>query len=81
MKFVYLYFTQKKKEKFEGSKDSIFQFVKRYNELRGAEPFLRSRQLCSCLRTSQNFMEREGSLPCSQEPCSGSYPGLDPFSP
>jgi hypothetical protein len=30
-----------------------------------AEPFLRSRQLCNYWRTSQNFMEPEGSLPCS----------------
>jgi hypothetical protein len=34
----------------------------------GAEPFLRSRQLCSYSRTSQHFMEPEGSLLCSQEP-------------
>jgi hypothetical protein len=34
----------------------------------GAEPFLRSRQLCSPSRTSQHFMEPEGSIPCSQEP-------------
>jgi hypothetical protein len=31
----------------------------------GAEPFLRSRQLCSCSRTCQHFMEPEGSLSCS----------------
>jgi hypothetical protein len=29
----------------------------------GAEPFLRSCQLCSLSRTSQRFMEPEGSLP------------------
>jgi hypothetical protein len=34
----------------------------------GAEPFLRSCQLCSHSRNSQHFMEPEGSLPCSQEP-------------
>jgi hypothetical protein len=34
----------------------------------GAEPFLRSRQLCSPSRTSQHFMELEGSSPCSQGP-------------
>jgi hypothetical protein len=34
----------------------------------GAEPFLRSRQLCSHSRTSQHFTEPEGSTPCSQEP-------------
>jgi hypothetical protein len=40
----------------------------------GAEPFLRSRQLCSYSRTSQHFMEPEGSLPCSQKPYTGPYP-------
>jgi hypothetical protein len=34
----------------------------------------RSRQLCSCSRTCQHFMEPEGSSPCSQEPSTGSYP-------
>jgi hypothetical protein len=37
----------------------------------GAEPFLRSCQLCSHSRNSQNFMEPEGSLPHSQEPSTG----------
>jgi hypothetical protein len=36
--------------------------------IHGAEPFLRSRQLCSYSRNSEHFMESEGSLPCSQEP-------------
>jgi hypothetical protein len=31
----------------------------------GAEPFLRSCQLCSYSRTCQHFIEPEGSLPCS----------------
>jgi hypothetical protein len=31
----------------------------------GAEPFLRSHQLCSHSRTSQHFKEAEGSSPCS----------------
>jgi hypothetical protein len=39
----------------------------------GAEPFLRSCQFCSHSRTSQHFMEPEGSLPCSQEPSTGPY--------
>jgi hypothetical protein len=47
----------------------------------GAEPFLRSRQLCSHSRTSQHFMESEGSSPCSQEPSTGPYPERDGPSP
>jgi hypothetical protein len=43
----------------------------------GAEPFLRSRQLCSSSRTTQHFMEPEGSLPCSQEPSTDPYPEPD----
>jgi hypothetical protein len=43
----------------------------------GAEPFLRSRQLCSHSRTSQDFMEPQGSLPCSQEPFIGPFPEPD----
>jgi hypothetical protein len=50
----------------------------------GAEPFLRSRQLCSYSRTSQYIMEPEGSLAYSQEPSIGPYPEPDrstPFHP
>jgi hypothetical protein len=43
-----------------------------------AESFLRSWQLCSHSRTSQHFMEPDGSLLCSQEPSTGPYPELDP---
>jgi hypothetical protein len=39
-----------------------------------AKPFLGSRQLCSHSRTSQRFMEPEGSLPRSQEPSTDPYP-------
>jgi hypothetical protein len=45
--------------------------------LHGAESFLRSCQLLSYSRTSQHFMEPEGSLPCSQEPSPGPYPEPD----
>jgi hypothetical protein len=34
----------------------------------GAEPFLRSRQLCSLSRISQHFMETKVSLTCSDSP-------------
>jgi hypothetical protein len=48
------------------------EVLKMYHSLtHGAEPFLRSCQLCSYSRTSQHFMEPEGSLLCSQEPSTG----------
>jgi hypothetical protein len=47
----------------------------------GAEPFLRSRQLCSYSRTSQHFIEPESSLLWSQEPPTSPYPESDQFNP
>jgi hypothetical protein len=50
------------------------------NKLYGAES-LRSRQLTIYSRTSQYFMECEGSLPCSQQPSTSPYSEPDQFSP
>jgi hypothetical protein len=47
----------------------------------GAEPFFRSCQLCSCSRTSQHFMEPEGSWLCLQEPSTGPCPEPDQYRP
>jgi hypothetical protein len=50
-------------------------------QLHGAEPFLRSHQLCSYSRITQHCMEPGGSLPCSQGPSSGPYREPDQSSP
>jgi hypothetical protein len=42
---------------------------------------LRSRQLCNHSRTSQYFMEPQGSFSCSLEPSTGPYPEPDRSSP
>jgi hypothetical protein len=47
----------------------------------GAEPFLKSRQLCSYSITSQHFMEPESSLQCSQKPSTGPYSEPDQSNP
>jgi hypothetical protein len=52
----------------------LLSSVQCHSLTQGTEPFLRSCQLCSYSRNSQDFMEPEGSLPCSQEPSIGSSP-------
>jgi hypothetical protein len=52
-----------------------------YSFTHGAEPFPRSCQLCSHSRTSQHFMEPEGSLTCSQEPSTPPYSEPDQTNP
>jgi hypothetical protein len=47
----------------------------------GAEPFLRSNQLCSYSRNSHHFMESEGSLRCPQQPSTGPYSEPDESNP
>jgi hypothetical protein len=54
---------------FTGRALCISLFILTY----GAEPFLRSYQLCSYSRTFQHFMEPKGSFTCSQEPSTGPY--------
>jgi hypothetical protein len=50
------------------------------NQLHGAET-LRSRQFCSYSRTSQHFMEHEGSLLCPQGLSIGPYSQQNRYSP
>jgi hypothetical protein len=49
--------------------------------LHRAHLFLRTCQLWSHSRTSQHFMEPEGSFPCSQELSNGRYPEPHKISP
>jgi hypothetical protein len=53
----------------------------RHSLTHGAEPFLRSCQLCSHSRTSQHLMEPEGSLPRSQESSTHPYSEPDQSNP
>jgi hypothetical protein len=59
----------------------IFMYSLTHSLTHGAVPFLRSCQLCNYSRTSQDFMEPEGSLPCSQEPSTGPYSEPDQPNP
>jgi hypothetical protein len=55
----------------------LFLTMQTHSLTHGAEPFLRSRQLYSYSRTTQHFMELEGS----QEPSIGPYPEPEQSSP
>jgi hypothetical protein len=59
----------------ENENTSILDII--HSLTHGAEPFLRSCQLCSRSRSSQSFMEPEGSLPRSQEPSIVPHPEPD----
>jgi hypothetical protein len=55
-----------------GKKTSeLYQKLTTY--LQGAEIFLKSLQSLIYSKTSEHFMEPEGSLPCSQKPSTGHY--------
>jgi hypothetical protein len=61
---------------------TLLYFLREIHSLTdGAEPFLKSHQLCSHSVTSQHFMEPEGSLPYSQDPSTGPHPEPDQSSP
>jgi hypothetical protein len=59
----------------------VYKIRAHHSLTHGAEPFLRSCQLYSYSRTSQRFMEPEGSLPRSQEPSIGPYSEPDQSNP
>jgi hypothetical protein len=72
----------KQQDHLQRSLDFIDVPVSKCNHsLMEMSPFLRRRQLCSYSRTSQHFMEPEGSLSCSQEPSSGPYTEPDQSNP
>jgi hypothetical protein len=59
----------------------LYEVVNTHTLTHEAEPFLRSFQLCSYSRTSQQFIELEVSMQCSQEPSTGPYPEPDQSNP
>jgi hypothetical protein len=56
-------------------------YILQTNWLCGAEHHSRGHKLCSHSVVSQHFMEPEGSLPCSQELSTCTYPLPDQSSP
>jgi hypothetical protein len=56
-----------------GEQSPAFKVAAANNRLHGAEPFLRSRQLCSYSRISKHSMKPERSLKSSHEYFTGPY--------
>jgi hypothetical protein len=78
--------THTKKTTLEANRTMLGRYMRKrtrplYSSLtHGAEPFLKSRQLCSFSRNYRHFLESEGSS-CSQEPSTGPYPEPDQCDP